>query len=125
MVPEQSVGCQGVNESGDVRLVQRLLNADLTRRGKPLLVVDGLVGPKTIGAITDYQKHYKLPFVDGRVDRDGPTIQDLIARSYRVLLRGFTPLARRRGVFLGAVDRAELDCGALAKYLKGLRGMTD
>lgn len=120
MAIEQSVGCKGVNAPADVRLVQRLLNADLARRGKPLLAVDGLVGPKTTGAISEYQKHYKLPFVDGRVDRDGPTVRDLLERSYRELLRGFRPLGRLPGVVLGAAERAEFDYCAFAKCVKGL-----
>jgi len=74
-----SVGSRGVNALADVKRVQRLLNhqqGTAYRRGP--IAVDGLVGPETIGAITDYQRSVvKLSSPDGRVDPGGPTIAAL------------------------------------------------
>ena len=72
-----SVGYLGANIAADVRTVQDLLNriGTMTTRG-PSVVVDGLCGPLTIATIRSFQrmKHF---FVDGRVDRTGPTLQAL------------------------------------------------
>jgi hypothetical protein len=50
-----SVGRGGKNARPDVQVVQQLLNADLPS-GVPPLDVDGNAGPKTIAAITEYQR---------------------------------------------------------------------
>lgn len=72
-----SVGRQGRNQREDVKVVQALLNKSLTPAAKPL-AVDGLVGPKTIGAIEDYQRRVvKLRSPDGRIDVNGPTFRAL------------------------------------------------
>jgi peptidoglycan hydrolase-like protein with peptidoglycan-binding domain len=70
-----SVGRGGRNNTTDVRVVQRLLNdyiGDATR----LLKVDGIVGPKTIGAINAFQTEV-TKIVDGRIDPGGPAIKKL------------------------------------------------
>lgn len=74
-----SVGVGGVNRAADVRTVQQLLNDVTPARGGPvpLLVVDGLIGPKTNAAIRNFQTKQQLPVVDGRADPDGPTMQAL------------------------------------------------
>jgi hypothetical protein len=74
-----SVGAGGVNRAADVRTVQDLLNNVNPARGGPvpLLVVDGLCGPKTNAAIRNFQTKQQLPVVDGRADPDGPTMQAL------------------------------------------------
>ncbi|MEL7499069.1 MAG: peptidoglycan-binding domain-containing protein [Planctomycetota bacterium] len=78
-----SVGQGGVNRQPDVRTVQNLLNKQVSRvPGMQALVVDGLIGPKTIGAIKQFQSAvvgFSMP--DGRVDVNGQTWQALISGS--------------------------------------------
>ena len=72
-----SVGRGGSNRSQDVRTVQSLLN---NHRQSPLvkLVVDGLVGPNTIGAIEEFQRSkVNMSYPDGRVDPGGKTLSAL------------------------------------------------
>jgi peptidoglycan hydrolase-like protein with peptidoglycan-binding domain len=73
-----SVGRNGTNRAPDARLVQRLLNDVRVRTGQPRLAVDGIVGPKTIGAIELYQRTNGL-VTDGRVDISGQTIKRLMS----------------------------------------------
>jgi hypothetical protein len=75
-----SVGVGGRNLAPDVRTVQELLNGVPTPSGGPvpLLAVDGLIGPKTVGAIQRFQRT-QLGWADGRVDPGGPTITRLTA----------------------------------------------
>lgn len=74
---EGSVGRDGDNLEGDVRLVQQLLNRqDLAPLTK--LKEDGRIGPATLDAI----RHFQIRFVgmtspDGRVDPDGRTFRRL------------------------------------------------
>src|SRR5262245_10419244 len=73
-----SVGREGVNRPEDVRLVQTLLNRHI-RPPQPSLSVDGLIGTKTIAAITDFQRRVvKLNYPDGRVDPGGKTFRGLL-----------------------------------------------
>ncbi len=71
-----SVGANGANRSDDTRYIQQLLNRQPPGRysyGK--IAVDGLVGPQTIGAITNFQKNVVgMSFPDGRVDPGYQTI---------------------------------------------------
>ena len=68
-----SVGQGGKNIKNDVATVQTLLN----KKGAKL-TVDGSCGPKTIAAITAYQKQVmKMAKPDGRVDVGGATIKSL------------------------------------------------
>jgi hypothetical protein len=69
-----SVGSGGDNRADDVRVVQDLLN----RAAGAGLDVDGDCGPKTVGAITDFQKGFSSR-PDGRVDPDGLTMRKLRA----------------------------------------------
>ena len=69
-----SVGSGGENRADDVRVVQDLLN----RAVDTGLDVDGDCGPRTIGAITDYQKGFSQR-PDGRVDPEGLTLRKLRA----------------------------------------------
>jgi peptidoglycan hydrolase-like protein with peptidoglycan-binding domain len=73
-----SVGEGGVNRSADVKTIQELLNQIPVSKGgpQPLLAVDGLVGPKTIGAIRQFQK-FHFGWSDGRVDTNNVTIAKL------------------------------------------------
>ena len=54
-----SVGKGGKNNRPDVKLVQQLLNAELPA-GKTPLATDGIFGPKTGGALFDFQKRKNL-----------------------------------------------------------------
>jgi len=66
-----------VNLPSDVKVVQALLNANLTIP-LSLLALDGICGPATIFAIRKIQRRYlnsKAP--DGRVDPGGPTLHFL------------------------------------------------
>lgn len=51
-----SVGRAGANRARDVELVQRLLRRHLIASGGAPLLMDGLVGPATIGAIEQFQR---------------------------------------------------------------------
>jgi hypothetical protein len=66
---QYSVGAGGVNRADDTRYIQDLLNRQKTPAytfGK--IAVDGLVGPQTIGAISNYQQRVvKMAYPDGRV----------------------------------------------------------
>jgi hypothetical protein len=75
-----SVGRGGKNNPEDARRIQDALNRVPPFQGgpQPLLLVDGLVGPKTIGAITRFQSHHFGPAnADGRVDPGHRTIAKL------------------------------------------------
>lgn len=75
-----SVGAGGVNFRDDVQTVQSLLNRHAPSvNGLNPLVVDGVVGPKTIQAIQVFQKVVvKMSFADGRVDVGMGTWQALV-----------------------------------------------
>lgn len=79
-----SVGRGGLNLPADARLVQQLLNEAGARDGGGApLMVDGVVGPKTLAAILDYQRRRRLPVADGRVDPGGATFRSLVADTSR------------------------------------------
>ncbi|MBK8251275.1 MAG: peptidoglycan-binding protein [Polyangiaceae bacterium] len=67
-----SVGQGGKNKKEDVARVQALLDA----RGFEIGPADGLVGPRTIEAIFDFQRRF-LAVADGRVDPNGRTWREL------------------------------------------------
>jgi peptidoglycan hydrolase-like protein with peptidoglycan-binding domain len=73
-----SVGKYGVNRSTDVKVIQGLLNLIPQLVGGPEvpLKIDGIVGPKTIGAITRFQ-NMRLGHADGRVDPHQQTLAQL------------------------------------------------
>src|SRR6478735_10844661 len=70
-----SVGHYGTNFPSDVRKVQEAMNKIPAKAGgpDPALVVDGLVGSKTIGAIAKFQQHH-FGWSDQRVDPDNLTM---------------------------------------------------
>jgi predicted chitinase len=69
-----SVGKGGKNKNADVKIVQALLN----EKEKAGLKVDGDCGPKTIAAITKFQKDkVGLASPDGRIDLGGKTWKEL------------------------------------------------
>ncbi len=74
-----SVGNSGVNRREDVKIIQTLLNhyrESLPRQRA--LSVDGLIGPATIDAISDFQKTVVgMRRPDGRVDPGGTTLARL------------------------------------------------
>jgi len=69
-----SVGQGCANDPQDVGIVQHLLNVARKRDGDEPLVVDGVIGPKTIAAIRKIQQKNGKS-VDGRVDPGAETIQ--------------------------------------------------
>lgn len=71
-----SVGRGGLNRLEDVKTVQALLNKS-PAPGVALLVVDGVVGPKTIAAINEFQRRVVKCVPDGRVDANGRTMKAL------------------------------------------------
>lgn len=73
-----SVGRGGRNIDKDVRVVQALLNRHIVSPAK-LLVVDGVVGSKTIGAIEKFQYRLGMHKCDGRVDPSGKTFSALLS----------------------------------------------
>ncbi|WP_338663163.1 peptidoglycan-binding domain-containing protein [Pararoseomonas sp. SCSIO 73927] len=89
-LPSASVGQGGINRPADVRLVQWLLNAWLRPRGDTVLKLDGLIGPRTIGAIRAFQQT-RSGAVDGRVDPGGPSMCALV-REHFAALRGAMPV---------------------------------
>lgn len=73
-----SVGRGGVNRPEDVRRIQTLLNRHIRPPQLPLSV-NGQADPKTIAAITDFQRRVvKLRYPDGRVDPGGKTFRGLV-----------------------------------------------
>jgi putative chitinase len=68
-----SVGRDGKNNPDDVRTVQELLNRYPCCRPDPPLEEDGLIGPDTIAAIEEVQRHIDMSNPDGRVDPGGRT----------------------------------------------------
>jgi peptidoglycan hydrolase-like protein with peptidoglycan-binding domain len=95
-----SVGQGGQNRRQDVIQIQQLLNKNLHKL-TPLrpLSVDGLAGPKTVGAIIEYQRRVVgLSRPDGRVDPHGKTLASFIAPP-GVAQRGLpTELAGKSGL---------------------------
>jgi peptidoglycan hydrolase-like protein with peptidoglycan-binding domain len=94
-----AVGNGGFNNTADVKLVQMLLNNWLRKANKQPLKVDGIIGPKTIKEITDYQRSFG-GVIDGRIDPNGPTIKTLVSLQIELLQQGVsTPIiemAKRR-----------------------------
>lgn len=69
-----SVGKGGVNDLGDVIVVQHLLNDWLGATGQPLLNPDGDCGARSIAAITAYQAQVMaFPKPDGLITPGGKT----------------------------------------------------
>src|SRR5262245_50233720 len=67
-----------LNRAQDVETIQTLLNQVPANQGgpNPLLDLDGLIGPLTIGAIRKFQS-FHLGFNDGRVDPGQKTLAKL------------------------------------------------
>lgn len=82
-----SVGIDGANKASDAKFVQMLLNNWLASSRQDPLRLDGLVGPKTIKAISSFQRESQLA-PDGRIDPHGPTIKALIALQFEQLYKG-------------------------------------
>ncbi len=84
-----SVGQGGANAPADVRVVQRLLNDYIGGKGR-LLDVDGVCGPKTLAAITQFQKDV-TGIVDGRIDPKGRAIKKLAELHLKNAADGINP----------------------------------
>jgi len=81
-----SVGEGGNNEEKDVRVVQRLLNDWLASTSRPLLKVDGIVGPKTTAAIVAFQRA-NIGIDDGKIDVGRRTINLLFNQHLSRILK--------------------------------------
>lgn len=119
-----SVGQRGANQGLDVRIVQRLLNDWLSRTQQTQLKMDGIVGPKTLGAISSFQKNHALG-TDGRVDPMGPTIQ-VMFQEHIAGLQVMIDVSRVSNYVDGlAVKQTALSDSGLAllieQYVKALR----
>jgi len=75
-----SVGNGGVNSKCDVFRIQLLVNVWRNTEKKPEIKEDGVCGPKTIEAITEFQRA-KTKVADGRIDCDGPALAALNAHA--------------------------------------------
>jgi hypothetical protein len=79
---EKSVGKNGgKNEPRDVLIIQVLLGAYFLKAGSPRSGdgwIPGVYHPKLGDAIETFQTQKRLPFRDGRVDKDGRTWKELI-----------------------------------------------
>jgi len=74
-----SVGAGGQNRRQDVEVIQNLINFNIAKI-TPIrpLTVDGRVGPKTNGAIAEFQRRVvKMNRPDSRVDPRGRTLREL------------------------------------------------
>jgi peptidoglycan hydrolase-like protein with peptidoglycan-binding domain len=84
-----SVGKNGVNKKGDVRIIQGLLNKVPAAEGgvNVKLVEDGLIGNKTINAIKGFQMYYGYDSGSeyGIVTPESDTFYELISRASRDL----------------------------------------
>lgn len=76
----QSVGNNGKNNSADVRVVQLLLNKNISLLKPHLpLKVDGDCGPITIGLIVEFQRRImNMEKPDGKIDPGNKTFEKLI-----------------------------------------------
>ena len=78
----QSVGKNGVNQSGDVEIIQQIINLrDDLRKTLPKLTVDGQYGTKTQTAIDQVQSTF-MQHPDGRIDPFGKTITTIWPVAY-------------------------------------------
>ena len=76
-----SVGHGGKNVRSDVKVIQNLLNNQQLPDSKPL-VIDGIVGKRTVERIKTFQRAVvKMKFPDGRVDPGGKTLRALAGAS--------------------------------------------
>jgi peptidoglycan hydrolase-like protein with peptidoglycan-binding domain len=112
-----SVGQSGSNKMTDVRVVQRLLNDWLVKTGQTQLKVDGLAGPKTIGAITSFQKASGAT-TDGRVDVGGKTINALFNQHLSRILSGIDLTGVKNYIGKSRLDEASISDNTLAPVIK-------
>lgn len=114
MCLSNSVGLNGLNQSGDVKIVQVLLNENLGRLA-PLtaLPVNGQIGPQTIDMIGAFQQQVmKTAQPDKKVDPGGQTLQQLRAG----MAAGLTA-NKLRGIMLSAEE------AKIARYYQPLQSM--
>ena len=114
-------GVRGSTRPADVRLVQRLLNADLAGGGSRSWWWTGWSAPRPRARSPTTRSITSCPSSTG--GWTGTARPSGTCSSGRTpLLPGFRPLTRIPGVYLGAVERAEFDYCAFAKCVKGLGG---
>ena len=113
------VDAGGMNQRGDARLIQRLLNDERKRQGEPALVIDCIVGPRTIAAVQGYQRRRGLT-ADGRVDPRGPSLRQLVQGFVGALNAGITYPALPVNAFTTASQ--DVVNAAIAECLGRLKG---
>jgi hypothetical protein len=116
----ESVGQGGRNKFGDVKVVQLLLNDWLGRKGGNLLKVDGLAGPKTVSAISQFQNS-QTKWVDGRADKCGRTIQMLLANHLNNLASGVDQSFVRDLIYQSPVPEQIETAKLISDYMMELR----
>ena len=121
MIIDHSVGAKATNSAPDVRLVQRLLNDHRGRHNQVLLLVDGIAGPKTIGAISEYQQQNRMRLVDGLVNPTGPTIAHLVEALFAGLSAGMVQIPSLPGFEPEPLKPTDLDKQTVESYLRKLR----
>lgn len=100
----KSVGRKGVNQRGDVALIQLLLNLSKTL-GEDL-AVDGGAGERTFAAIEGFQrKALNMANPDGRIDPHGATLRALLNTADAAILDR-TRLPAAGGTRMSAADYA-------------------
>lgn len=110
----KSVGQGGFNIKADVLKIQHLLNLIAPEDGGPPAIPggqglkeDGLIGPKTIGAIKAFQLRQQTG-KDGRVDPNGPTLKRLNEVPKRALqLKNASIMAKIAAAMADLVSTAE------------------
>ena len=114
-----SVGASGANRKPDVLAVQQLLNKASRIVGSPKLSIkeDGLIGPKTIGAIREFQAS-QLGFNDGRVDPNHRTIGRLNVLTASPVPEPQTPGGVRLGFAIPAGSAKSVAAPATAPATK-------
>jgi hypothetical protein len=86
---EQAVGVNSPNASGDVKLVQYMLKG-IYKEKAANLVVDGYIGPITVGWIRTFQSDIRQQngnvMIDGRVDRAFSIMSSVSRTVYTIVL---------------------------------------
>jgi peptidoglycan hydrolase-like protein with peptidoglycan-binding domain len=108
-----SVGAGGTNKADDVKFIQTRLNRFPASDGGPAppLVVDGLIGPKTLAAIRQFQAAH-FGWQDGRVDPGGPTLVELTIDDVD------TTSTEAKGIILNAVHEWNKQLGRRPRWVR-------
>jgi hypothetical protein len=126
---ERSVGAGGVNRSADVKTIQDALNGIPLTEGAPVppLAVDGISGPLTTAAITEFQrKQFPEWKPDSRIDPGGKTLRRInelrfgfmppeVAKAYATIPEALTRVRAARARVAAVQLRLGLPSGLLSE----------